>query len=340
MSERDPTVDPHLLAALRHAPDRSALPPPAVTARILAAARDAARPPAAASPWRRLGAWLVQPQVGAAFATLAVATLLGVMWSAHEPAPSPTTSAVAEVTAAPAASTPIVQAPPATAPPAPAAARRVAKLERQRAETREAGAKAAVEAAPPPAAPADALAKADAAPPAPVPTPAAAAPVPAAAPPAARSERVLTNEAGAPTAGRAAPSAALALADRAPSFDPLQGLEADGAAAWTWHVSGPSGAVGDRAHGTAQQALWAALRQATQGRWQAAAPRRPGCALAGPAVGPAAHVPVLDRGRSAAPDRSARPRLACGGQRRTGARLAAGCRQLVGGGPPRRRDCR
>lgn len=275
MSERDPSVDPHLLAALRHAPDRDALPPREVSARILAAARDAVRPPAAASPWRRLGAWLVQPQVGAAFATLALATLLGVMWSAREPAPSPAPepSSVAEVAAAPAASTPIAQAAPPTALPAPAAERRVAKVERQRVEPRETRAKAAVEAVSPPAAPAEALAKVDAAPPAPAPAPAtAAAPVPAAAPPAARSERALANEVGALAAGRAAPPAALSLADRAPSFDPLQGLEADGTAAWTWRVSGPGGAVGERAHGAAQQALWAALRRATQGRWQALPP--------------------------------------------------------------------
>jgi hypothetical protein len=81
--------DPHLLAALRHAPDRDATPPPELTARILAAARAAARPPKLeAGAMQRWWAWFTRPQMGAAFATLAVATLVGVMWSSQDlPAP-------------------------------------------------------------------------------------------------------------------------------------------------------------------------------------------------------------------------------------------------------------
>jgi hypothetical protein len=86
-----PDRDPHLLAALRHAPDRDVAPSDALSEAILAAARAAVRvprrsPPVAAEPWpRRFAAWLLRPSVGAAFGTLAVATLVGVLWSSQEP---------------------------------------------------------------------------------------------------------------------------------------------------------------------------------------------------------------------------------------------------------------
>ncbi len=92
-SNDDPR-DAHLLAALRHAPDRDATPPREVSERILAAARAAARSSRAAvlsvheTPepwWQRLSAWLTQPQVAASFGTLVVALLVGVMWSTREP---------------------------------------------------------------------------------------------------------------------------------------------------------------------------------------------------------------------------------------------------------------
>ncbi len=81
----DAPRDARLLAALRHAPDRDAVPPPEVTARILAAARDAVRPAPAPLSWaQRLAAWLQPPQLGAAFGTIAVAVLVGMMWSTRE----------------------------------------------------------------------------------------------------------------------------------------------------------------------------------------------------------------------------------------------------------------
>jgi hypothetical protein len=80
--DHDDSRDAHLLAALRHAPDRDALPPREVSERILAAARAAVRP---APWWTRVGAWLTQPQAAAAFGTLAVASLVGILWSTREP---------------------------------------------------------------------------------------------------------------------------------------------------------------------------------------------------------------------------------------------------------------
>jgi hypothetical protein len=303
MNEREPAVDPHLLAALRHAPDRDAEPPPQVTARILAAARDAVRPPVPSAPsWQRLAAWFARPQVGAAFATLAVATLVGVMWSTHEPpvlmpaptegaAPSPVPHAPPRALAPPPA--PVTATPAAPAPeraPAPAALeRRKAQAERRQEVAREAAAPTAADAAPAPtpavpaqapakvaadaaaaptaAAPAEAAAKADAVAPA-LPSGTAAAPPPtaAAAEARARGERAATNELGALASGRAsAPAAALSLAQRERLFDPLQALDAAGMDGSVWILAG---AAGERAHGEPQHALWAALRQATAGRWQ------------------------------------------------------------------------
>ena len=101
--------DAHLLAALRHAPDRDAAPPPEVTARILATARAAvaAAPKASVAPaWQRLVARLVQPRIGAAFGTLAVAMLVGLLWATREPAvpePAPQVATPARGVAASAA---------------------------------------------------------------------------------------------------------------------------------------------------------------------------------------------------------------------------------------------
>lgn len=82
--DEDLPHDAHLRAALRHAPDREARPPAVVRARILAAAHAAVRP---ATPQRGLAAWLAEgwraltrPAAGAAFASLALATTIGLMW--------------------------------------------------------------------------------------------------------------------------------------------------------------------------------------------------------------------------------------------------------------------
>lgn len=291
MREREPAVDPHLLAALRHAPDRDAEPPPQVTARVLAAARDAVRPPAPSTPsWQRFAAWFARPQVGAAFATLAVATLVGVMWSTHEPpvlVPAPTEAAAPSPTAHAPPPAPVTATPAAPAPAPAALERRKAQAERRQDVPREAAAPSVAD-APTPAAPAQEPAKvaadAAAAPTAPAPAEAptkadaeapalpsgAAAAVPppaaAAAEARARSERAAKNELGALASGRAsAPAAALSLAQRARLFDPLQALDSAGMDGSVWTLAG---AAGERAHGDPQRALWTALGQATAGRWQ------------------------------------------------------------------------
>ena len=104
----DDSRDAHLLAALRHAPDRDVAPPAQLSAAILGQARQAARakPGAAPSRWRALWAGLWQPAPMAAFGTLAMATLIGVMWQGQkvpEAAPSlrPDVVAAAPAPAAP-----------------------------------------------------------------------------------------------------------------------------------------------------------------------------------------------------------------------------------------------
>ena len=106
--------DAHLLAALRHAPDRDVAPPAQLSAAILGQARQAARakPGAAPSRWRALWAGLWQPAPMAAFGTLAMATLIGVMWQGQE---------VPE--AAPSLRPDVVAAAPAPAPAAPTVVR-------------------------------------------------------------------------------------------------------------------------------------------------------------------------------------------------------------------------
>ncbi|WP_428421300.1 hypothetical protein [Methylibium sp.] len=119
----DPARDAHLRAALRHAPDRDARPPAELSRRILDAARAAALSSAkttarpATGSWARVRAWLASsieglrhPGATAAFASLMLATVIGVMW---RDGPPPGTEPVHE-SAAPAA--------PSTAPSASAAA--------------------------------------------------------------------------------------------------------------------------------------------------------------------------------------------------------------------------
>ena len=81
----DPERDAWLTQALRHAPDADAAPPTELSDTILRAARNAVKTPQAAAPsptnpLLRLWAWLVRPPVAAGFATVMVATLVGVMW--------------------------------------------------------------------------------------------------------------------------------------------------------------------------------------------------------------------------------------------------------------------
>lgn len=112
--------DARLLAALRHAPDRDALPPPALSAAILARAREQAKQRAAPRAWRQmLDAWRLPPHLAAAFGSVAVAAVVGLMWSVNDPEP-------------PARGRPVVEPQamaPAAAPASAAQARRVAPAE-------------------------------------------------------------------------------------------------------------------------------------------------------------------------------------------------------------------
>ena len=80
----EPPRDAWLREALRHAPDADAAPSPELSAAILRQARDAvkvaARPAASSHPLLQLWSWLARPPVAAGFATVMVATLVGVMW--------------------------------------------------------------------------------------------------------------------------------------------------------------------------------------------------------------------------------------------------------------------
>ena len=82
-------TDDHLRTALRHAPDASSAAPIALSALISAAAREATRDDKG-NVWSRLWAWLGQPgRLGAsgAFATLALAGVLTLVWHGETPAP-------------------------------------------------------------------------------------------------------------------------------------------------------------------------------------------------------------------------------------------------------------
>lgn len=81
----DPERDAWLTQALRHAPDAEAAPPAELSDTILRAARNAVKTPPAAVPVRtnpllQLWSWLARPPIAAGFATVMVATLVGVMW--------------------------------------------------------------------------------------------------------------------------------------------------------------------------------------------------------------------------------------------------------------------
>ena len=87
----DDERDPHLLAALHHAPDRDAAPTAQLSAAILTEARQALRAPGVAPRASRWRIWqaafdrLWQPAPMAAFGTLAMAAVIGLMWQGNEP---------------------------------------------------------------------------------------------------------------------------------------------------------------------------------------------------------------------------------------------------------------
>jgi hypothetical protein len=115
----DDTIDAHLRAALRHAPDQHERAPALISARILAAARQAAPPARARLGW--LPRWLAAPWAGAG-SLAAVLLVSGVLWvqrDALPPAVAPSevaSEAAAPTQAAPAtAAAPLAQTrPPAT----------------------------------------------------------------------------------------------------------------------------------------------------------------------------------------------------------------------------------
>ena len=91
MSGHDDERDAWLAQALRHAPDANADAPPSLTETILREARAAAVTPAAQAAARHAAPgplqwlasawdWLARPPVAAGFASVMVATLVGVMW--------------------------------------------------------------------------------------------------------------------------------------------------------------------------------------------------------------------------------------------------------------------
>ena len=136
-SSHDSERDAWLGEALRHAPDADAGAPPGVRDAILRQAREAAATPAPRadaqrrnSPWSGWWLGLMQPPVAAGFASVMVATLVGVMWWGR-PIDEPLREANQPDVAAPeASSTPsatnpspvaVPETPPAEAAPPPAA---------------------------------------------------------------------------------------------------------------------------------------------------------------------------------------------------------------------------
>jgi hypothetical protein len=119
--DHDGARDAWLSQALRHAPDSNAAPPTALSEAILAEARAAAARPMPSLPQRAhvdartlgavLSSWwtaLARPPVAAAFASLMVATLVGVMWwdrPMDETLPRPASPAADQIAASPRAAT-------------------------------------------------------------------------------------------------------------------------------------------------------------------------------------------------------------------------------------------
>jgi hypothetical protein len=311
MSQPDDPRDAHLVAALRHAPDRDVAPPAQLSAAILGQAQQAlrARRPAPASAWRALWAQLWQPAPMAAFGTLAMATLIGVMWSTQE-APEATPSLRPEAVAvapaaplaevAPAASTVPTPAPalssaerdqavrseaarePAERAPGPAPVPRSAKAEKSSAVARRSADAATAEpearlaAAAGKAAESAATTLPPAAPPPPAPLVRQAAPQ---EPEGQREAFAKSMADAAPAAARArndmaavAPAPATTLGTARPlAASPL--AAADIAAAMAGDAARVRWRVAaDRpvAHEAAQRDWWSALARGTQGRWQPA----------------------------------------------------------------------
>ena len=95
MAEPDIDKDARLLAALRHAPDHDVAPPAQLKRSIFEDARRAVRPNSKAAEWA-WPAWLRQPVGAAAFASVMMAGVIGLMW---RDGPPPETQVVAEMPA-------------------------------------------------------------------------------------------------------------------------------------------------------------------------------------------------------------------------------------------------
>jgi hypothetical protein len=249
----DDLRDAHLLAALRHAPDRDVTPPAHVSAAILGHARQAVRAPKAHAPaWpgllRAVFERLWQPAPMAAFGTLAMATLIGVLWGGQDaPDATPSLRSVPAAAAPPPAS---AAASIAVAPVLPEAARTDAK-----GVTAAPTSKATVAAPPVPATPAPAAA-------AEVPPPREVlGKSPADATPAAASAR---SEAAPPAIGAVARTAAAPLASVSAEIDAVANSEPTRV---RWRVA----AQRVVAHDAAQRDWWSTLVRSTDERWQPAA---------------------------------------------------------------------
>jgi hypothetical protein len=109
----DPERDAWLSEALRHSPDAQAAPPSAVSDAILRQARAATRAPvksAARSPWAAAWDWLARPPIAAGFASVMVATLIGLMWWDQPMDPTIARPPATDATPPPAAAAPPVTA--------------------------------------------------------------------------------------------------------------------------------------------------------------------------------------------------------------------------------------
>jgi len=253
----DDLRDAHLLTALRHAPDRDVTPPAHVSAAILGHARQAvqaprAHPPAWPGSLRAVFDRLWQPAPLAAFGTLAMATLIGVLWGGQD-APDATSS----LRSVPAAAAPVpasAAARIAVTPVLPEAARTDAK-----GVTAAPTSKATVAAPPAPATPAPAVTAAAAAE---VPPPREAlGSSPADAMPAAARAR---SEAAPPAIGAVARAAAAPLASVSAEIDAAANSEP---ARVRWRAAEQRVV----AHGAAQRDWWSTLVRTTQERWRPAA---------------------------------------------------------------------
>jgi hypothetical protein len=282
----DDARDAHLLAALRHAPDRQAAPPAELSAAILAAARAAVRPDVnvrrGRGSWReRVSTWFGRPHApwAAAFGTLALGAILGLMWTTIAPPLPPA--------APPLADAPIA----ARAQPSPSASvQAVAGSKDAPATLAKAPTPAAAARPSRVAAPGSSTKGKEA--PAPEPPPSAfaggAAPARVESPEKATGELSRRDSADAASAANAAPAAAAAPApmvmqeldlsrvrqERAAATLQLAAKRVDLMSSLDGRVRSASGdgvwrgAAASWPHGEAQRRWWASVKEATQGRWQ------------------------------------------------------------------------